>query len=787
MAASIRIKVLLWGTLGASFLFSSLVLFAEGTPGPEEPASAVPGPEGTGLRIHSLKEFGPTSTRVEAEATYRKALEALTTENGGLLVVPEDVAKDANLENVARWSHSVDPPSCRLRDWKVGPGVLVFDNRGGTPTLRVPQVGERNNAGLTLERTLRLPQGDSLTHWTEESVLNIQNNVVHGPCNYMEWINEPVKAGKDARFYVPTVRNIFKGMFLNAHHGPGYRAPVARITVKDIGWDPEKKLYYFTADTNTDHTKAAIVQNKSHVPAVKIVNNLNAANQTFDFYLRRNQYANGDSYLFDARFHYMGNVHSMPGDENGTCYMAEMRPMLNIFDGRVQSYDGANYRLVFKAGRNANTLANTRPLINLNEKKWIAQGKIVIVPPNNPIAPYEEDDEGRWKYQGKSYPSYVGPGPVTGHPELHVGGLIRGDRDCPWDDSLIGRFFAVDEPTEYVTGREAKPKLRRWYEIASVKVNPDGTKDLQIKRYWWGAKAWDSPTLYNPENYTRDGRVRPLSYVIAPGAYVNNVSEAVGAPHQHQGKAPFAVGVSPSPVSGSGLDFEPDDPIEQALGADPFKPQGLRIWAFDAVQGAWPSSMIDLASFGAVARSEGIKLHGGPRKLEDCENRKERRPAWDSAIRIDSAANVGLDCNADFADAAIKFRQPYSEQTIKWLYARSEGQVPKEATLGVNKETGDFNLRGGNLRLDGSVVAKGLSADETPARNLRGKNVPVEKGKTKVEVTFPVREPDGDYAVFVEQSWLTNRAITKQTEDGFTVAFAEKAPGDAKLHWMIIR
>jgi len=740
------------------------------------------------LRARSLKEFGPTGTVAEAQATFKKALETMTAENGGILVVPEDVPHTAVLENVARWSHSINPASCTLRDWKMGPGVLVIDGRRGNLVLRVPQLGEwSGNAGVTVQRTMRLPQGDSLNHWTKESVFNIENNVVHGPCNYMEWIPEPVKAGKDARFYVPTPRNLFKGMYLNAHHGPGYQGAVARITVKDIGYDKEKKLYYFTADTTTDHVKAAIVQNKSHTPAVGIRSNMNAANQTFDFYLERNQYANGDSYLLNADFNYMGNVHSMPGDENGVCYMARIESLVNIFTATVKSVDPKANTLVFTGAANTHTLSNSRPLVNLNEKKWITQGKVLIVPSSDPKAAHDTSDDDRWTYEGKSYPSRIAPGPVTGYPELHFGGLLRGDKDCPWDDSIVGRFFAVDEPSEYVTARGAKAKLRRWYEIADLKVNADGTKDMRIKRYWWGAKAAASPTLYDPDNYTRDGRVRPLSYVIAPGAYVNNISDAVGTPSQRQGKPPFTLSLTPGPCSGTKADFEPGDPIEQAIGADPFKPQGMRMWCFDAVPGAWPSAMMDIANHGAVARSSAITVGGGPATLEAAQQRRERRPAWDAVFRINSAAGVGLECNGDFADAAILLTQPNHEQPIKWHYGRQAGKPPKEATLTVSKDTGDFRLQGGDLRLDGSVVTSGISADKMPARNLRGKNVPVKEGVTEMRVEFPAPEADGDYAVFVEQSWLSSRAVADQSEKGFTVRFDKAAPAAAKLHWMIVR
>lgn len=739
-----------------------------------------------GLRLHSLKEFGPTATPAEAEVTFRKALEALTKANGGLLVVPEDVAPEARFENVARWSHSVNPASGDLRDWQVGPGVTVIDNRQGGMVLRVPQVGRNNQAGITLERTLRLSPGDSLTHWTEESVLNIENNVIHGPCNYMEWLQEPTKAGKDARFYVPTVRNLFKGMFLNASEGPGYAGKTDRITVKDLGYDKGKRMFYFIADTTMDHVKGTIVQNKSHTPAIRIRSNLNAANQTFDVWNERCQYANGDSYMFAARFNYMDNVHSMPGDENGVCYAAWIYSDTERFRGAVKSVDAAHRKVVFKDGRNAHSLSNTRPLINLSQEKWVAKGKVLIVPPNDPTAPHDTADEGRWAYEGKSYPSRLAPG-AQGNPELRVGGLIRGDKDCPWDESIIGRFFAVDEKSEYVNeafGRTSEV-IRRWYEIAEVKQNPNGTKDLRVKRYWWGAKPWDSVTLYDPENYTRDGQVRPLAYVIAPGAYVNDVSEAV-LPGNAQGKPPCTLGVAPCPDDGTPFYFEPEDPVEQAIGPDPFKPQGVRVWTFDAVPGAWPSSSIDIGNFG-VARSSAIMVHGGPTTLEECAKQRERRPAWDRVVSIDCAATVGLECSADFTNAAILFKQPNHEQRIKWHYAQQKGKAPKEATLTVSKDTGEFNFKGGGARFDGPVIARGLSADDEPARNLRGKNVPVKAGVTTLRVTFPVEEADADYAVFLEQNWLGNRAVVGKEAKGFTVQFEKPAPEGARLDWMIIR
>ena len=58
-----------------------------------------------------------------------------------------------------------------------------------------------------------------------------------------------------------------------------------------------------------------------------------------------------------------------------------------------------------------------------------------------------------------------------------------------------------------------------------------------------------------------------------------------------------------------------------------------------------------------------------------------------------------------------------------------------------------------------------VAAIDKPVQLLLGKGI-------------PQPEADGDYAVFIEQSWLTNRAISNKTAEGFTVTFADAAPID---------
>jgi hypothetical protein len=492
----------------------------------------------------------------------------------------------------------------------------------------------------------------------------------------------------------------------------------------------------------------------------------------------RNQDAHGDTYIYYCDFNYMSNVHSAAGDENGTCFGAFIRSLEDSFQGLVESVDNAALRLTFRPGaRNVETLGNSRPLVNRHPAKAITAGKVRIVPAECYTDPL---DTGRSRYERRSYPTRLVKNPRTGVSELSMGGLIRGDRDCPWTPDVVGRFFAVDERSE----RSPHGSLR-WYQIRSFRQNSDGTKDIGILRYWWGAKTAGSPTLYRRDNYTWDGHDRPLAYVVAPGTYVNDVSQAI--PGGDRG-GQRTVGLAPHRDQGTRFDFAPGDAIEQAIGPDPFKPQAFRVWMWDNVPGAYPAAVIDLANHGAAARYSAITIGGGGASLAEAAQRHEQRPAWDNVFVLNAAAGVGLNCNADFADAAILFQQPHAEQPIKWRYGHAEGRPPQEAVLTVSRTTGRLQFAGGGVSTGGPVTGvTGLSAGPQTARNLRGKNVPVTAGETSLRIRFPHAEADGDYAVFLEQSWLTNRAVGDKGPEGFSVTFATPAPERATLDWMIVR
>jgi hypothetical protein len=291
--------------------------------------------------------------------------------------------------------------------------------------------------------------------------------------------------------------------------------------------------------------------------------------------------------------------------------------------------------------------------------------------------------------------------------------------------------------------------------------------------------------LYRTENYTWDGHIRPLSYVIAPGAYVNDVSRAV--PGGDRG-GQRALGLAPHPARNTPFDFEKGDPVEQAIGPDPFKPQPMRVWMWEDIPGQYPAAVFDVANHGAASRYSVLSVSGGAKTLEDVAKRHEQKPAWDNVMVVNSVATVGLNFKADVAKAAILFQQPNQEQPIQWHYGQKGDAPAKVASLTVSRKTGELSFSGPGVRPNGPVTAvAGLSGSKVPAKNLRGMNVSVAARAKSIRITFPTAEADGEYAVFVEQSWLTNRAISEKGPEGFTITFEKAAPEKATVDWMLVR
>ncbi len=725
--------------------------------------------------VRSLADYGDIATPAAAAATLKIAVQKLMAEGGGILEIPTNAPKELKIENTSQtdvWGH----------------GVTIVDYRWGFVNYQLAPIGREQAgvwSGFRLERHLNMGQ-DSLPHCGTYSNQAIHNYITSGASSYMLTLTEPVKAGNDAKLYVDTIRGIWVGAFLNVTGSAvGYAEPFDRITVKSIGWDPVKRQNYFTADLEYDHPLAALVYNKHVVNGQQITSYSNCDNQSMEFQVTRHNYAVGDSFAISGMMKYMGNVFSGFGDEGAIVINSETVGEVDGFHSQVESVDWGTDTLTYAPGKvNPHTLSNSRPLVNYNQDKWLTQGTVLVVAPGQ-------------TYQGQSYPSVVGgPGNVFNY----QGGLIQSTPDAPWDESIIGRYFALTDDSEILTPNDPSSvggyanspdrPVYRWYEIKEFKRNDDGTKVLKILRVRWSAVAAGAPTLYDDENYTYDGHVKPLRYAIAPGAWVYDISQAwVNAVstggYIDAGDSPRQLKLTPNGDRGTRFDFAPGDPVEQAIGSDPWHPRPVRIRQFDQIPTTMGNATIEMEQLGRVQVPIGININGIISGRDGLPNRKDRKPPYRTMINLGSLANEGIRFSGEVLDAAMFFVQPNDQvQPIRW-----RNNVNGSSQLSVDPKTGTFELANGDVDVNNRAVQgiRGLSATDKPAANLRGMDIAIPAGATEFALAFPTPETDAAYAVSVTPSWMTALCVPTKTDKGFTVQFATPAPAGAKLDWVIVR
>jgi hypothetical protein len=475
-------------------------------------------------------------------------------------------------------------------------------------------------------------------------------------------------------------------------------------------------------------------------------------NQSFDVMLWRHNFSQGDNYLIDAKLAYMGDGRSDSGNGNSVLFSATVRSDTALFRGTVESWNPGAGELVYKPGAKADTLGSGRPLINLNPAKSISSGRAFVFNPGGSL--------------------------------LGWGGAVR-SADAPWTSNVVGRYFAFDEPGEYVPGGDT---VRRWWLITRFTVLTNGVKCLSFQRHWWGAKDEQSVgRLYKPEHYSpSDEDRRGLRYIIAPGANVYDVSQGVQSDHVNPAGCARLLRLAPGPSAGAAADFAPGDPVEQAIGPDPFKPIPFRSWLWDAVPGLFPAPVFDVANRG-VMRHAVLTVDGGSGNLAaDRAAQYDRNPPFHTMLRLQSAARSGLRFQADTREAALLFRQPRlaagQPQWIRW-----ESATP--VRLGVRAD-GSLVANGASvLDLAGKGLsdAAGLSGGGASPANLRGLGLPVTEGGTRLRIMLPKEERDASYGVVVRPSWPTACAVRDQTTAGFETEFDVPAPRNAVVNWVLFR
>ncbi|NOY81514.1 MAG: hypothetical protein GXP31_10985 [Kiritimatiellaeota bacterium] len=724
--------------------------------------------------VRSLTEFGDLSNAGAAQLALERAVKELMAEGGGVVTVPPGAPAELSIRNMSQTDRK-------------GPGVTIIDYRDGFVAYHLAPIGKHQTgtwAGMRLDRILNLAP-NSLPHCGTQANEAIQNYIVSGATSYMATLKGPVTAGNDRRCYVDTIRGIWVGQFLTVTSSVmGYAPPYDRIRVKSIGWDKQRRENYFVADFKYDHPAGVLVYNKHVVNSLEIDGFSNCDNQSMELNVRRNQYAVGDSFVISGVLKYMSDVFSGFGDEGGIVLNAETVGVLDSFRSTVAAVNWKVDELTYAPGKvNAHSLSNSRPLINMNRAKWVTRGRVFIVPPDK-------------EYRGLRNPSVIGgPGNVFNY----QGGLILGTPDCTWNADIVGRFFAVIEPTETIlpndpstAGGYAKLPDRpiyRWYCIKQFKRLSNGMKQLKILRVRWSAVAAGAPKLFLDENYTWDGHERPLRYAIAPGAWVYDISRGWADSIPTGGfvdkKHPRRLKVTPTGDRGTKYDFEAGDPIEQAVGADPWQPRPLRIRQFDQLPTTMDNAAIEVQQMGRVQVPYCLSLTGIITSRKELARRKDGKPPYRTIMRIRSLADVGLDFESEVLDAAIIFRQPNDlPQPIRW-----RNNVTGSSSLVVEPGTGNFVLQGGDIDVSGKAVkrVRGLSATGTPAANLRGIDIGVKQGADRVQVVFSTPEQDAHYAVSITPSWMTNLCVPEKTATGFAVQFAVPAPKKARMDWVLVR
>src|SRR5262249_24237508 len=162
------------------------------------------------------------------------------------------------------------------KQWRNGAGVTVLSADEDQVVISVPPL-----TGARIERTLALDPGDSAPHWGTHPMLELSSRLIYGSISYLDWLQLPVEKGLDRRFYVPTVRGLHPGQFINIHGGPGYGGGVTRACVKSLGYDVVKHMHYLVADSSIDHVAGAILHNKSNSGLIHMLQTSNADNQTY--------------------------------------------------------------------------------------------------------------------------------------------------------------------------------------------------------------------------------------------------------------------------------------------------------------------------------------------------------------------------------------------------------------------------------------------------------------------------------------------------------------------------
>lgn len=719
------------------------------------------------MPVHSLSEFGPIQTQEEAVATAEKAMKKVEENGGGFVVLDPNTAADFL------------PPNHKQADINK-PAVGFLDFRQGKIRFSPSSLGFRipsepaGYASVFLDRKINQ---ETINPNGKDYIARISSSLVQGSASYFQDVvdQEPLPDSSLVRVYPSTTTGLYPGMHLKVFSGEAQTSRGNEFTstsqlpatVKSLGWDKDKKLSYADLEFAADASPGKILRiiNKSGAGALVLSDTRNTDSEGFTFSIRSNQFGVGDNFALNMYYAYMGNIMSTMGDEGGNAFTVDIWQLLDSFLGHVESWDPARQELVYTTDSlQVNTLGTSRPLINLNPSKWVTQGKAVVHTSNSPEA-------------------------VPGEKEFVTG------IDTNWNDQIVGRYFALDDPTEYAGfAREGQKTfwkhalrgrtVRRWWKITHYEKTESGEDRLWVERIRWKGYNRTAPSLLVPENAGT-----PLSYIIAPGAPVVNISDALTsinktlvkeAPVMASKSDKRLIRLAPTSSTATALDFEPGDPVEQAVGPDPSHPNGYRVRHRQAMPGIRNEASFLSINNGNYPIYAAFSVQGSHDDMH-AENQNKFRYGVNIAATSDAALRVAQKTS----QAAILLESPAiaDTQPIVWKHKNSTTHLyydfQRKALIQTAQE----------LDVSHATItqASGLSATSAQARNLRGINIPVPAEKLQIHVPFEQAEPDENYSLTVQPSWLTQSAVVKKTNAGFDVHFNTPAPDNATFDWQLIR
>jgi hypothetical protein len=732
------------------------------------------------LAVFPIDKYGSVKTVAEAQVAFQAAVAAARRAGGGIVEIsPETVPAFLVDQSL------VDVP---VRDPRLGPILVQLPEQGQAAS------GSANYPAspLLLRRTQE--HVPSKVYGTDRLTGLLQRNI-HGGSSIQTELLDPsesglaVQAGPAAKWYPASIEGFFAGQHFLVNG-----KPTPLLTVIGFGWDSDVGAPYFTADAPIPvpalfNGEPSFAENKSDFGVVGIISEDHCANQSSALSVSKYAYSQGDSGGISTFLYYQGDIISAEGDEGGLGYTAELIHDLRNFRGTVGAFDPSTgilrYRPNAVGPTNTERLGTSRPLINLNQHKWITGGSVRI-----------------WVTD-----TYRNSGAL----EIKHG-VIEGI-GTSWGQEVIGRYFAVNDATEYIdpkaTGYYVPPEgpdpLYRWFRI--VRLVTDGNTQLLLVRLVVGGTQFGAPQVADPGNLAHNNPSgKPLGYIIAPGAIVADVTGGVN--ENDNGIEATTVLLQPNAdFTRAEYAFAPGDPIEQAIGPQPWNPTGFRVRHFTNFPSATTLSDVSFLSEnrGTARVDVGLLLQGESDLPRAKEKYLKGGVAYGIGIDIQGVTQVGVRLEGDIqpldlyaaatflgvgtpdAGLAITLQQHTgNKKVIAWSTANSSHY----ATIGFDPEISSYRLAGAKSidMANASIIqVGGLSDSSQPAANLRGINIAVGSGMNSIDVTFPIEESDTAYGIQVTPSWPTTAAVTAKNTTGFTVWFGTPPSEGDMFDWFLVR